>query len=73
MLAAGPNFRPASAAAISTRASLAQRLEGECVLLGVPISVADVSAGYWALEDSIKRSSADVLSCSCSEAAEARS
>ena len=27
-LAAGPNFRPASAAAISTSVSLAQRLEG---------------------------------------------
>jgi len=44
-LAAGPNFRPASAAAISTSASLVQRLEGEWLLLGVKTWVADVSAG----------------------------
>jgi len=72
-LAAEPNLCPASAAAISTSASSAQRLEGEWPLLGVPTWVANVSAGCWALEASIKRFSADVLSCSCLEAVEARS
>jgi len=71
-LVAGPNFRPASAAAISTSASSAQRLEGEWLLLGVQTWVADVLAGCWVPEDSMKRGSADVLSCSGSEAAEAR-
>jgi len=72
-VAARPNLRPASAAAISTRALSPQRLEGQWLLLGVRTWVANVSAGYWAPEASIKRCSADVLSGSCSEGGEARS
>ena len=72
-LAAGPNLRPLSAAAISTSTSSVQRLEGEWFLLGVRTQVADMSAGGWASEASIKRCSADVLRCSCSQAAGAKS
>jgi len=70
---AQPNFRQASAAAISTSESSVHRLEGEWLLLGVATWVADVSARCWAPEASIKRCSANVLSCSCSDAARARS
>ena len=71
-VAAGPNLHLASAAIMSTSASLVQRLEGGWLLLSIETWVADVSAGCWVPEARIKSCSADVLSCSCSEAAEGR-
>jgi len=71
-LAAGSNFHQVSATAISTGPSLAQGLEGEWLLQGVPTWVADVLAGCWAPEASIERCSVELLSCSCSETTEAR-
>jgi len=72
-LTAGPNFRRECPAVISARASSAQILEREWLLLGVPTWVTDVSPGWWAPEASINRCSPDILSCSGSVDAEARS
>ena len=69
----GPDSRPASGTITFASGSPVRGTEGERVLPGVPTCVTYSSAGCPTPDASIKRCSANALSCTCSTAVGARS
>ena len=70
---AGPDSRPASGTIVFASGSPERRSEGERALSGISTWATDISVGCPTPDASIKRCSADALTCTCSTAVGARS